>query len=195
MLFHGHCCLLLGTGFCMPFFSSGMTSYRYWLHVSSSGWPFLSAVPGQMTYLVASLTLDSARSCVMQGTFLTQVKASSIPIIFTWGDSISPEGFLSSILLLVVIIVMVVITVILVVVVVGKGWAYEFHQDKASSVRVPVANFTLQSSVQFLQENTDSVRASPCPVFLLVLSAFAMVATYASRAAKTLSATSFLMAA
>ncbi|GJT31657.1 hypothetical protein Tco_0922076 [Tanacetum coccineum] len=28
-----------------------------------------------------------------------------------------------------------------------EGWANEFHQDKASSVRVPVANFTLQSSV------------------------------------------------
>ncbi|GJT94915.1 hypothetical protein Tco_1090433 [Tanacetum coccineum] len=28
------------------------------------------------------------------------------------------------------------------------GWAYAFHQDKASSVRVPVANFTLQSSVE-----------------------------------------------
>ncbi|GJX89934.1 hypothetical protein Tco_0343260 [Tanacetum coccineum] len=28
------------------------------------------------------------------------------------------------------------------------GWVNEFHQDKASSTRVPVANFTLQSSVQ-----------------------------------------------
>nr|GFC88854.1 hypothetical protein [Tanacetum cinerariifolium] len=37
-------------------------------------------------------------------------------------------------------------------------WANEFHQDKASSVRVPAANFTLQSSVQLLRENTDSVR-------------------------------------
>ncbi|GKE34997.1 hypothetical protein Tco_1454319, partial [Tanacetum coccineum] len=34
-----------------------------------------------------------------------------------------------------------------------------------------------------------------CPVFLLVLLAFAMVAACASRAAATLSATSFLMAA
>ncbi|GJS07392.1 hypothetical protein Tco_0364188 [Tanacetum coccineum] len=40
------------------------------------------------------------------------------------------------------------------------GWANEFHQDKASSVRVPVANFTLQSSVQLLRENTDSVRSN-----------------------------------
>ncbi|GKC14728.1 hypothetical protein Tco_1011510, partial [Tanacetum coccineum] len=72
-------------------------------------------------------------------------KASSIPFVFSWGDSISPDGFLPSILLLLVIIVavVIVITVILVVVVVGEGWANEFHQDKASLVRVPVTNFTL----------------------------------------------------
>ncbi|GKD77707.1 hypothetical protein Tco_1340328, partial [Tanacetum coccineum] len=99
-----------------------------------------------MTYLVASLSLDSARSCMMQGTFLTQGKTSSIPTVFSWGGSISPDSFLPSILLLLVIIIAVVITVILVAVVVGEGWANEFHQDKASSVRVPVANFTLQSS-------------------------------------------------
>ncbi|GJR09497.1 hypothetical protein Tco_0792149 [Tanacetum coccineum] len=86
--------------------------------VTSSGWPFISVVPGQMTHLVASLTLDSARSYVMQSAFLTQGKASSTPTIFSWGDSISPDSFLPSILLLVVIIVAV---VILVVVVVGEG--------------------------------------------------------------------------
>ncbi|GKA83135.1 hypothetical protein Tco_0789883 [Tanacetum coccineum] len=76
-------------------------------------------VPGQMTYLVANPTLNSARSYVMQGAFLTQGKASSIPIVFSWGDSISPEGFLPSILLLAVIIVVVaIVTVVLVVVVV-----------------------------------------------------------------------------
>ncbi|GJS80679.1 hypothetical protein Tco_0730560 [Tanacetum coccineum] len=76
--------------------------------VASSGWPFVSTVPGQMTHLVASLTLDSARSCVMQGAFLPQGMASS---------------FLPSILLLVVIIVAVAIVVIMVilVVVVGEG--------------------------------------------------------------------------
>ncbi|GKG46845.1 hypothetical protein Tco_0504042, partial [Tanacetum coccineum] len=39
--------------------------------VVSSDCPFVSAVPGLITHLVASLTLDSARSCVMQGAFLT----------------------------------------------------------------------------------------------------------------------------
>ncbi|GKE20914.1 hypothetical protein Tco_1432426, partial [Tanacetum coccineum] len=51
----------------------------------------LDNVPGQMTHLVAILTLDSARSCVMQGEFLTQGKASSIPTVFSWGDNISPD--------------------------------------------------------------------------------------------------------
>ncbi|GJR01142.1 hypothetical protein Tco_0524126 [Tanacetum coccineum] len=75
-------------------------------------------------HLVASLTLDSARSCVMQDAFLTHGKASSIPTIFSWGGSISPDGFLPSIMLLLVIIiavVIVVVTVVWVAVVVGKG--------------------------------------------------------------------------
>ncbi|GJW94688.1 hypothetical protein Tco_0174360 [Tanacetum coccineum] len=37
------------------------------------------------------------------------------------------------------------------------GWAYAFHQDKASSVRVPIANVTLFSSAQLLRENTNLV--------------------------------------
>ncbi|GKE65009.1 hypothetical protein Tco_1519170, partial [Tanacetum coccineum] len=125
-----------------------------------------------------------------------------------WDDNISPEGFLPSIMLLLVIIVAVVIVVVTVVivvvtvvlvVVVGEGWANKFHQDKASSVRVPVANFTLQSSVQLLRENTDSVRSNQrmrptAPSVPFKLKAFAMVAASASRVAATLSATSFLMA-
>ncbi|GKD93101.1 hypothetical protein Tco_1372938, partial [Tanacetum coccineum] len=88
MLFHVHCCLPLGT------------------------------IPVQMTHLVASLTLDSARSCVMQVTFLRQKKVSSIPIVFSWVDRISLDGFLPSILLLLVIIVAVAIVVVTVVLVV-----------------------------------------------------------------------------
>ncbi|GJZ71025.1 hypothetical protein Tco_0634876 [Tanacetum coccineum] len=38
-----------------------------------------------------------------------------------------------------------------------QGWEKEFYQDRASSVKVPVANFNLQSSVQLLQKNTDKV--------------------------------------
>ncbi|GJS06617.1 hypothetical protein Tco_0363413 [Tanacetum coccineum] len=126
--------------------------------------------------------------------------------------SISLEGFLPSILLLVMIIIAVVIVAVILVVVVvaivgvvivvmiigslaqncalvsdplasGLCWEYAFHQDKASSVRVPVANVTLFSLAQLLLENTHSVRISVGPVFLLGLSAFAMAATCASRAA------------
>ncbi|GJZ04543.1 hypothetical protein Tco_0537818 [Tanacetum coccineum] len=79
------------------------------------GWSFVSTVPGQMTHPVASLTLDNAKSCVMQSAFLTQRKASSIPTIFSWGGSIRPEGFLSFILLLAVIIVPVAMVVFVVV--------------------------------------------------------------------------------
>ncbi|GJV55233.1 hypothetical protein Tco_1456238 [Tanacetum coccineum] len=82
--------------------------------VVSSDWSLVSAVLGQMTYPVASLTPDSARSYVMQGAPFTQGTIPSIPI----GGSISPEGFLSSILLLVVIIVTVLIVAVILVVVV-----------------------------------------------------------------------------
>ncbi|GJY81951.1 hypothetical protein Tco_0494702 [Tanacetum coccineum] len=131
---------------------------------------------------------------------------------------ISPNSFLSSILLVVVIIITVVIVmVILIVVVVAivgvviavaifgvvvvfDGWAYAFHQDKASLVRVPVANVTLSSSAHLLRENTDSfplfaIGISLGPVFLLGLSAIAMAATCVSRAVAMLLAINYWMAA
>ncbi|GKG16310.1 hypothetical protein Tco_0358633, partial [Tanacetum coccineum] len=71
---------------------------------------------GQMAHLVTSITLDSARSYVMQSAFLTKWTVSSIPIVFSWSDSIRPEGLLSSVLLWLVIIVAVVgVTVVVVV--------------------------------------------------------------------------------
>ncbi|GJW85416.1 hypothetical protein Tco_0158561 [Tanacetum coccineum] len=129
---------------------------------------------------------------------------------------ISPNSFLSSILLVVVIIVTVVIVMVILIVIVvaivgvvivvaifgvvvvvdgdpiglfySDRLAYTFHQDKASLVRVPVANVTLSSSAHLLRENTDSfplfaTGISLGPVFLLGLSAFDMVAACASRAA------------
>ncbi|GJW01466.1 hypothetical protein Tco_1556717, partial [Tanacetum coccineum] len=94
--------------------------------ITFSGWPFVSAVLGQMAHLVASITLNSAGSCMMQSAFLTQWMVSSISIIFSWDDNISPEGFLSSILLWLVIIVafvgvMVVVVIIITVVVVVES--------------------------------------------------------------------------
>ncbi|GKB07813.1 hypothetical protein Tco_0836097, partial [Tanacetum coccineum] len=95
--------------------------------------------------------------------------------------------------------VMVVVVAAEVVVVVGS-WAYAFHQDKASSVRVLVANVTLFSLAHLLRENTDSFPVFTTgvqvgPVFLFGLLVLAIVAACASRVAVTLSATSFLMAA
>ncbi|GJV64708.1 hypothetical protein Tco_1475536 [Tanacetum coccineum] len=60
-----------------------MANYQYWLLIASSSWSFVSAVPSQMTHLDASITLDSARSCVMQGAFLTQGTVSSIPTVLS----------------------------------------------------------------------------------------------------------------
>ncbi|GKF84992.1 hypothetical protein Tco_0249890 [Tanacetum coccineum] len=82
----------------------------------------------QMAHLVASITLDSARSCVMQSAFLTHGTASSIPIVFSWGGSISHGGFMSTVLLWLVIIVavvgvtVVVVTIVAVVVVVESSF-------------------------------------------------------------------------
>ncbi|GJR24519.1 hypothetical protein Tco_0973046 [Tanacetum coccineum] len=59
----------------------------------------LSALESNNT-LARYLTLDDARSCVMQGAFATQGKASSIPTVFNWGGNIRPKSFLSFVLLL-----------------------------------------------------------------------------------------------
>ncbi|GJV43974.1 hypothetical protein Tco_1428510 [Tanacetum coccineum] len=91
-----------------------MIQQQWYDQVVSSGWSFVSAILGQMTYPVASPTLDSAGSYVMQGAPFTQGTIPSIPI----GGSISPEGFLPSILLLVVIIVTVVVVIVILIVVV-----------------------------------------------------------------------------
>ncbi|GJW74636.1 ribonuclease H-like domain-containing protein [Tanacetum coccineum] len=64
----------------------GIIGYKYCLLVVSSSRS--STVLGQLTYLVTSLTLDSARTYVMQGAPFTQGTIPSIPI----SSSISPEG-------------------------------------------------------------------------------------------------------
>ncbi|GJZ71735.1 hypothetical protein Tco_0635586 [Tanacetum coccineum] len=112
-----------------------------------------------MAHLVASITLNSTRS-----------------------GSICFDSFLPSVLLWLVIIVVVVgvgVTVVVVIAVIvvvesssvvklsfmitwylHRSWACAFHQEKASSVRVPVENVTLFSSAHLLRENTDSVRSN-----------------------------------
>ncbi|GKA80985.1 hypothetical protein Tco_0787677 [Tanacetum coccineum] len=73
------------------------------------------------------------------GAFLTQGKAFSIPTIFSWGSSISPDGFLLSILLLLVIIVafVIVVTVVLVVVV---GEVMVMASSKVEALRAAGTN-------------------------------------------------------
>ncbi|GJV22144.1 hypothetical protein Tco_1371164 [Tanacetum coccineum] len=69
-----------------------------------------------------ALSLHRHDKLLTLGAFLTQGKASSIPIVFSWGDSISPDSFLPCIILLLVIIVAVAIVVtVILVVVVGEG--------------------------------------------------------------------------
>ncbi|GJT26451.1 hypothetical protein Tco_0906726 [Tanacetum coccineum] len=103
----------------------------------------------------------------------------------------------------------VVIVVVYFVVVTLRCWACAFHQDKASSVKVLVANVTLFSSAHLLRENTDLVRSnqrkrSTAPsvplkislglVFLLELSEVAMAAACAFRAEEVPSLISCWMA-
>ncbi|GKA64615.1 hypothetical protein Tco_0764322, partial [Tanacetum coccineum] len=147
----------------------------------------------KLRILIIGPTLDNARSYVMQGAPFTQEMISSIPI----GGSISPEGFLPSILLLVVIIVTVVIAIVILIVVVidDVSLFLKLSFDRASLVKVPVANATLFSPAQLLRENTDSFRVPVCLVFLLGLLALAIVAACASRAVAMPLAISCWMAA
>ncbi|GKA63128.1 hypothetical protein Tco_0762734 [Tanacetum coccineum] len=113
--------------------------------IDSSSWSFVSAVLGQMTYLVASLTLDSART--YDEVILIVVVVDDVSLILKLfvviiGVLAHNHALLSDSLTS------------------GLCWAYAFHQDRASSVRVPVANVTLFSSAQLLRENTDSVRSN-----------------------------------
>nr|GEV60978.1 putative ribonuclease H-like domain-containing protein [Tanacetum cinerariifolium] len=108
--------------------------------IASSGGPFVSIVFSHVTHPVASMTLDSARSLG---------KASSIPTVFSWGGSISTEGFLPFILLLAVIIVAVAIfvTVVLIVVdaiirvVVGGGVSSIIKRTMAQLLQAPTEGY------------------------------------------------------
>ncbi|GKE63252.1 hypothetical protein Tco_1513619, partial [Tanacetum coccineum] len=175
--------------------------------ITSSGWPLVSAVLGQMAHLVASITLNSA----------------------SWSGSISSDNFLPSVLLWLVIIVVVVgvgVTVVVIVVVVVVVESSSIAMLKASSkvlgfeaVTFPLillGNPPMKASMSFSVFGTmfghktanswNLLMLSACipprqgvisqgPVFLLGLLVLAIVAACASRATATLSATSFLMAA
>ncbi|GJV83826.1 hypothetical protein Tco_1523724 [Tanacetum coccineum] len=173
--------------------------------VVSSGWSFISAVLGQMTYPVASSTLDSARSYMMHGAPFIQGTVSSIPI----GGSVSPEGFLSSILLLVVIIVTVlifaVILVVVVITIVGVvivvvfigivivvGGVSSIFKLSFMIIGDPVGLFYSNRLGVCIPPGQDIIGVS---LGLVFLSVFAMLAACASRAASMLLAISCWMAA
>ncbi|GJT35968.1 hypothetical protein Tco_0926387, partial [Tanacetum coccineum] len=129
--------------------------------------------------------MDTGCRLFLVGASFTQGTVSSIPIV----GSISPEGFLPPILLLVVIIVTVVIVaVILVVVVVAIVGVVIVVAIIGVVVVVGGVSFIIKLSFVIIGVLVG-------PVFLLGLLVPAIVAAYASRAAETLSATSFLMAA
>ncbi|GJS41657.1 hypothetical protein Tco_0566700 [Tanacetum coccineum] len=121
--------------------------------VVSNSQSFGSAVLGQMTYLVASLTLGSARSYVMQ---VWGLEAVTFPSMLLGNPPMKASRSFSVF-----------------------GWAYAFHQDKASSVRLPVANVTLFSLAHPLRENTDSVcsnqRIRPTAPFIGVVIVVAII--------------------
>ncbi|GJV16012.1 hypothetical protein Tco_1361335 [Tanacetum coccineum] len=118
-------------------------------------------VSGQMTHFVASSTLDSAISCVMQGASCTQRKVSMV-VIFV-------DVIVGVVIVVAIIGVVVFVMIIGIVVVVGgvpsiiklsfAGYMYSIR-TRHHLVKVPVANVTLSSSAHLLQENTDSVRSN-----------------------------------
>ncbi|GJY66137.1 hypothetical protein Tco_0468375 [Tanacetum coccineum] len=105
-----------------------------------------------------------------------------------WGGSISPEGFLSSVLLWLVIIVAVVgvgVTVVVVIIVAGRLCLSDPLASEA--MLMAYSEFEVYEALHSLTTGAS--------LGLGVLLVFAMLAAYASRAVETLSATSFLMAA
>ncbi|GJS33571.1 hypothetical protein Tco_0531953 [Tanacetum coccineum] len=155
----------------------------------------------------------------MRGASFTQGTVSSIPIV----GSISPKGFLPPILLLVVIIVTVILVVVfvtivgvvIVVAIIGVVVVVGVFSSQSSSlpymISVPCQNYVLLPDpltsglwsfsvfgTMFGHKTTNSwnlLIVPVGPVFLVGLLVLAIVAACASRAAETLSATSFLMAA
>ncbi|GJS16609.1 hypothetical protein Tco_0411081 [Tanacetum coccineum] len=226
----------------------------------------LPSLIGKRSISKGQVTVTGSRLLLVAGplflqflsAFLTQGTVSNIPIVFSWSDSIRPEGFLSSVLLWLVIIVAVVGVGVTVVVVVEsssvvklsfslsfRGGNIPFNTSRQSPdenfhhflriwhhsrtlelpnleifsicleiipftvrwqknstrielllFKVPVAILPCSLPLHFLLQGASlqSGGDSLSPVFLLVLSAFAIVAACVSRAAVTLSATSFLMA-
>ncbi|GKB67222.1 hypothetical protein Tco_0928634 [Tanacetum coccineum] len=144
--------------------SRGITSYGYRLEIVSSG--FVSAILGQMTYSVASLAFDSTRTydMLMASSNVLEARARSAQF--------SNVSLMALRYLEITSIYRSTIKFFFHFLISVRGsntWG-----DKASSVKVPVANVTLSSSAHLLRENTDSfplfaTGISLGSVFLLVV--------------------------
>nr|GEY87068.1 reverse transcriptase domain-containing protein [Tanacetum cinerariifolium] len=99
----------------------------------------------------------------MQGAFLTHGTVFSIPNVLSWGGSIRPEGFLSSVLLWLVIIVAVVGGGVTVVVVVESSSVVKLsmppERNSASAASTSDAPTMNQAAIRQLV--VDSVAAAP----------------------------------
>ncbi|GKF23162.1 hypothetical protein Tco_0075484 [Tanacetum coccineum] len=122
-----------------------MTYNCHWYLITSCGWPFALTVLAQMTHLVANITFAST-------SFLPLVLAIVVAIV-----GVAVVGVTAGVVVESSSVVKLSLVVIRYL---HWSWAYAFHQDKASSVKVPVAKVTLFSSAHLLQENTDSVRSN-----------------------------------
>nr|GEY07346.1 hypothetical protein [Tanacetum cinerariifolium] len=111
--------------------------------IASSGWPFVFVVLGQMTHLVASMTLDSA--------------------------SISPEGFLPFILLLAIIIVAVAIVVTAVLLVVDAIIKALQVTDTVCRLFLVGASFTQGTILSIPIGGSISLEGFLLPILLLVV--------------------------
>ncbi|GJR41946.1 hypothetical protein Tco_1310049 [Tanacetum coccineum] len=117
--------------------------------VASIGWPFVFVVPGQMTHLVA-------KSDKLQCKVLVVVGDHYLLLLLCYGILVGVVvGKVSSIIKLSFVTLVPCIELCLVLTIKPREYgvlslpysnrlANEFHQDKDSSVRVPVTNFTLK---------------------------------------------------
>ncbi|GJR61559.1 hypothetical protein Tco_1503721 [Tanacetum coccineum] len=119
---------------------------------------------------------DSAKVLCEQGAYFLPggETVPSLPTVFSWVGSISPDGFLSSILLLVLIIVAVVIVVVTVVLVVVidevmvmasskfeafKAITFPSHTSRYSPMKSSLSFFRIEAGrMNSTMDNASSVR-------------------------------------
>ncbi|GJW21827.1 hypothetical protein Tco_0032449 [Tanacetum coccineum] len=170
----------------------------------------LFLVPGQMTYLVTSLTLDSASSEGFLSFILLLVViivTVVIVVVILVVVVVVIVGVVIVVVIIRIVVVVMIIRVVVVVMIIGVvvvvGGNPPMKASRSFSVFGTMLGHMTASSWNLLTlgicippgQGIVSQGVPVGPVFLLGLLVFAIVAAYASRAAVTLSPTSFLMAA